>query len=136
MASRKLRKSLALATKSTQLALAAPKVIAHRVSRMAQAGSQASSRDQREFSRMASEKQTAFLSAWSGMGLEVVKYQQRFMLNWFQAVWMPWLGKKMTFASMTGQLQQAAMATALSGLAPFHRTAVANAKRLTLASLP
>jgi len=136
MASRKLSKSLALATKSTQLALAAPQVIAHRISRVAQAGPRPSSRDHKEFTRMATEKQTAFLTAWNGMALEVFKYQQGFMLKWFQAAWMPWTGTKMTFASMAAQLHKAGMATVLSGLAPIHRTAVANAKRLTLASLP
>ena len=131
MASRKLSRSISLATKSAQLALAAPQVMAHRMSRMALAGTNYSDHDLQELARMGSEKQTAFLASWNAMALQALRYQHTFVLAWFQAVWMPWARSRMSPASLAKQLQSATMATLLSGLGPVHHTAVANAKRLS-----
>ena len=135
MASRKLRRSVSLATKSAQLAVAAPQVVAHRMARMALHGANYTDQDLKEFARMGSEKQVAFLASWNAMALQVLRYQHSFMLSWFQAVCMPWLRAGMTPASIASRLQSAAMGTALSGLGPIHRTARANAKRLPLTRL-
>lgn len=132
MASRNLRRSISLATKSAQLAVAAPQVVAHRLSRMALHGANYSDQDLKEFARMGSEKQAAFLASWNAMALQVLRYQQSFMISWLQAVCMPWLGAGMTPASVVSRMQSAAIGTALSGLAPIHRTARANAKRLLI----
>jgi len=130
MASRKLSRSISLATKSAQLAVAASQVMAHRMSRMASAGANYADHDLQELARMGSEKQTAFLASWNAMALQALRCQHAFMLAWFQAAWMPWSSSRMSPASIASQLQSAAMATLLSGLGPVHRTAVANAKRL------
>ena len=129
-AARNLRKSISLATKSTQLALAAPRVMAHRMSRMALGGTDYADKDLKELARMGSEKQTAFLASWNAIALQVLRHQHAFMFAWFKAVWMPWLQPGMSPTSIANRLQSAAMAICLSGLGPIHRTAVANAKRL------
>ena len=69
------------------------------------------------------------------MGMQTLRAQQTFMYSWFKAVWMPWLGTRMTNASIVKHMQDAAVVTALSGLAPFYEAAVANAKRLAFAKL-
>ena len=132
MASRNLRRSISIATKSTQLALAVPQVVAHRMNRMARAGANYSDRDIKEFYRMGTEKQAAFLASWNSMALQILRYQHALMFSWCKATWMSWVGARMTSVSMVTQWQSAAMATALSGLQPIHRTAVANARRLVL----
>ena len=135
MVTRRTRKSISLAAKSAQLALAVPHVVGHRVARMALAGASPSSRDVKEFNRMICEKPFAFFASWNAMGAQTLRAQHAFMYSWFKAVWMPWLGSRMTSASVANHMQNAAVATALSGLAPFHEAAVANAKRLAFTKL-
>src|SRR2546427_799414 len=45
-------------------------LVAHRLTRMAMAGANPSARDRREFTRMVSEKQTAFQQSWAAMGMQ------------------------------------------------------------------
>lgn len=91
-----------LALRSMEMFTASGQVIAARTGRMARAGTSPNARDRREFTRMGTEKvQAASQSAWA----MAMSMQQA----WFQA----WLQ----------------MLTA--GLAPVHRTATANARRLT-----
>ena len=130
MTSRNLHRTISLATKSTQLALAAPQVIAHRMSRIAMAGGNFADHDVQELARMGSEKQTAFIASWNAMALQALRHQNAFMLAWFQAAWMPWFRWGISPTSVATKLQSAAVATLLSGMGPVHRTAVANARRL------
>jgi hypothetical protein len=106
MASRRRNPSQRLAAQSVELAWAAPQVVAHRLTRMANAGSQPSARDRHEFARMGHEKVLAF--AQSGM-----------------AFWMQMLRGPSSRAA-----GDAAARLLAAGLAPLHVTAVANARRL------
>ena len=65
MANRKNPRAALVARQATDLAVAAPQVVAHRLTRMAMAGANPSARDRREFTRMVSEKQTAFQQSLS-----------------------------------------------------------------------
>ena len=134
MASRRT-KSMSLATKSTQLALAVPQVMGHRLTRMAIAGANPSNRDRKEFNLMSSEKKLAFMQSGQAMAWQALRFQQSFMLSWFKAVWMPWLGYRMTPSSIANLMRNGALEMAMKGMAPVHRTAVANAKRLTFIPL-
>ena len=60
MPSRRKHKTKPLIAKVTELAFAAPQVVAHRVTRMAIAGPSLSERDRKEFERMGAEKTAAF----------------------------------------------------------------------------
>jgi hypothetical protein len=108
-----------LAASLAELALAAPAVVAHRTTRMAAAGLAPSRRDREEFLRMGSEKVAAFYQSWWAM------YAQAFAAQWQLAQAMS------TGAFGASQaLQEAMLSTVSAGLAPVHRKAVSNAKRL------
>lgn len=114
----KRRRSHALSntTKLLQLGTAVPQVVAHRLSRMAVAGHRPNARDQREFNGMIMEKQVAFMQACMGMATATLQMQQRW--------WLSALGGRRP--SLQGSMD----AIAARGIAPYHRKAVSNSKRL------
>jgi len=93
---------------------------------MALAGPTMSARDRNEFTGMVMEKQAAVAQAWMGMFAEGVRLQQRFALSL-------WTGA--TPSQHAARTKTAASRIASTGLAPFHRKAVANAKRLARTKL-
>src|SRR4051812_44038495 len=116
MTTRRIRKSLAY--KQLELAFAVPAVVAHRVTRMAQAGARPSRADQREFHRMWSEKVIASGESWNAMMVAALRANMTFTLSfWSFPFW------------TTGQTQQRLRAhgrrlshtMAASGFAPVHR---------------
>ena len=123
------RSSLAL--KSAELAIAAPQVMAHRLTQIANAGHAPSAGDQREFQRMFSEKGSAFVESWFAMGWQMLRAQQAMMMSVWQSMWWPTLWGRPIARSLGSQMQRAGWSIAGRGLAPVHRTAVANAKRLS-----
>lgn len=123
-----------------ELAVAVPQVVAHRVTRMAIAKHPLSARDRKEFHTMGAEKSAAFVESWAAMAAQAAAAQQQFALALMKQAFLPW-----TWAGGGAQAQrsaQALMRTAAQhaasaganvlghGLAPVHRRAVANAKRL------
>ena len=131
MPARRRRPSVSLSTKTAELALAVPQVVAHRVLRMANAGPHLSARDRKEFARMIAEKNSAFGESWNAMALQALQSQRAFAA----ALALAATPARSTRASPVAQalathLQQAAVAVLGKGLAPVHRRAVANAKRL------
>ena len=105
---RHAQQSLKLAQHATELMVAAPQVVAHRLTRMAQAGHTPNARDRAEFQRMGAEKMAAFWESWQAMGLQA-------MMAWN----LPWWQSGSAWTTLMAR-----------GLAPVHRRAVANAKRL------
>lgn len=97
-----------IARQLTELAFAAPQVVAHRTLRMARAGGSPSARDQAEFMRMGTEKVAAFYQSWGAMWMAMWSMQMDFLRTW----------------------STAGLSVSGAGLAPVHRRAVANAKRL------
>ena len=106
-----------------ELGVAAPQVVAHRLARMATAGPALSARDRREFVGMALEKQTAFAQGWTAMWIEVWRAQQQFALACMSAK--PWT------SADTARAGAALERITSRALAPVHRKAVANARRLS-----
>jgi hypothetical protein len=121
------RRTRSLTRTMSELALAAPQVVAHRLTRMALAGAQPSARDKREFALMSKEKQAAFQESWTAMGLQAWRVQQQMALSLWQAAWLPGAKARAPSAS---QWQSALLGVLGQGLKPVHRRAVANAKRL------
>lgn len=123
-----------VARQATDLAVAAPQVVAYRLARMAMAGAHPSVRDRKEFSRMVSEKQTAFYQSWNAMGLQSMAASQNLMQAWMRMWFTPWNASSAwnggALAAQASQWQNAMWGVVGKGLAPVHRTAVANAKRL------
>ena len=125
------RPSATLSAKTAELALAVPQVVAHRLLRMAHAGPHLSARDRKEFARMVAEKHTAFGESWNAMALQALQSQRTFAAALALAA-TPTRSTRASPAAQTlaAQLQQATLAVLGKGLAPVHRRAVANAKRL------
>lgn len=120
----------ALSRKSNELATAASQVVAHRVTRMVLAGPLPSERDRVEFQRMVDEKQQAFTESWLAMTSQTLLANHNLATTAWRSLCYPWLGGGATPGAMATQMQQAGMGVINKGLAPVHRTAMANAKRL------
>jgi predicted RNA-binding Zn ribbon-like protein len=127
MPRRRHRRATRLATQAIELGIATPEVIAHRVMRMALAGSSPSTVDRQEFLRMTAEKVAAFHESWINMSLAAWRANLQFFLSGpaWSAVWLRG-GPRLRNTKM----QHAALEIVSSGLAPIHRRAVRNAKRL------
>lgn len=130
MPSRRSQKTMALATKAAELAIAAPQVVAHRVARMALAGPAHSARDRKEFQRMSDEKVAAFQESWAAMAMQAFLANQAMAASWLRMFWSPAPKAGGTGTTMARQMQDAALGVFEKGIAPVHRRAVANAKRL------
>jgi hypothetical protein len=124
--SRRRPPASATAVKLAELSFAAPQVIAHRLTRMALAGATLSARDRKEFSGMVLEKQAAAAQAWMGMFAEGLRFQQQFALSLLTAA---------TPRQHAARTKNASARIFSAGLAPVHRKAVANAKRLARTKL-
>jgi hypothetical protein len=121
----KQRKQKQIRKKATDIMVSSPIVIANRLARFASPGAVTSVRDQAEFQRMGAEKVAAFCESWSAMGLEVLRVQQEWALQSAFA-WWPQHSRAKTWPSPV----EAALRVIDEGLAPVHRRAVANARRL------
>ena len=125
------RRSPSLSVKTAELALAVPQVVAHSLLRMVQAGPHLSARDRKEFARMVAEKHSAFGESWNAMALQTLQSQRAFAaaLGLAAAPVRSTRGRPAANA-LAAQFQEATLAVLGKGLAPVHRRAVANAKRL------
>jgi hypothetical protein len=124
---RRRRRSKSLAVQTVELAVAVPQVLAHRAMRMAAAGASPSAHDRKEFQRMGSEKVAAFAESWNAMALQTFRANQQLALSYMQSLWFPWMRRR---SSASKQLSNAALGILGKGMAPIHRRALANAKRL------
>lgn len=135
MAMRPSRKSKSVATQSAELAVAVPQVVAHRIIRMAMSGPTLSARDRKEFQLMMAEKKTAFAEAWQAMAIQSVRANQALATSLFRSFGSPSLKGKPSAGKVAAQVQSAALGVFGKGLAPIHRKAVANARRLARTKL-
>jgi hypothetical protein len=131
-AGRRKRKRKSLGVKSVELAAAVPRVVAHRLTRAALAGPRLSARDRKEFRMMLDEKQAAFRQSWGAMAVQMLRAQQALTASMLRGAFVPFTyGRPSASAARMGaQLQRAAIGVLDKGMAPVHRKAVANAKRL------
>jgi hypothetical protein len=111
----KPRRPRSLPRQATELAVAVPQVVAHRLTRMALAGPRPNARDRREFHGMGQEKVLAFWQSWFAMGWAMVESMQKAWIAMLQGVRVPPLDVQHVLAR---------------GMAPVHRKATANARRL------
>ena len=112
---RRPRKHQPLARQAAELAFAVPQVMAHRLARLALAGPLPNARDRREFYAMGQEKVHAFWQSWFAMGWAMAEAIQKAWVAGLQGARVPWID---------------AQAVLERGLAPVHRKATANARRL------
>lgn len=78
---------------------------------------------------MGTEKIFALSESWNAMAVEAFLANQRMALSVMQSLWFPWLGAG-TPKSASKRVSDAALDILGQGMAPIHRRAVANAKRL------
>lgn len=130
MATRRIRKAPPVARQAAELAVAVPQVIAHRLTRLALAGPAPSGRDRREFQRMGTEKAAAFAESWNAMARQTLDANQTLASSFLRAFWSP-ARAQASAKSAARQAGRAVTAIVRAGLAPVHRRAVANAKRLS-----
>lgn len=124
---RRNRSSISLALKSAELAFAVPQVMAHRLTRMAIAGPNPSARDRKEFHRMSAEKTAAFTTGWNAMVVQTMRANQALAAAMMTSMLSP---SAKSAKSAAAAMQGAALGILGKGLAPVHRTATANARRL------
>src|SRR5215207_3529740 len=129
------RKPHSLAVRTAELAVAVPQVVAHRVTRMALAGPVLSARDRREFARMVAEKNAAFGEAWQAMAMQAAVANQALAASTLRAFVALAAGRRPRVATSAAQLHRAALGVLGKGLAPVHRKATANARRLARTKL-
>lgn len=135
MTSRSTRKTKAITTKAAQLAVAVPQVVAHRVARMAIAGPTLSARDRKEFNLMIVEKKAAFAQACQAMATQTMLANQALAASFLRSMWSPSFWGKASARRSAAQVQSATLGILGKGLAPVHRKAVANARRLARTKL-
>jgi hypothetical protein len=116
------RRRAGTAVRLVELGMHAPMIAGARLARMAAEGCTPSARGRREMSGMVLEKQVAFAQAFSAMWIEAWRMQTQLALSWMSAA---------PSVARTARLAQAGMERiAAQGLAPVHRTVMANARRL------
>jgi hypothetical protein len=130
MASRRSRNSRALAIQSMELAFATPQVVAHRFLRIAGAGSHPSARDWSEFYLMSAEKVAAFTESWNAILWELFRANLALTASLGPSFWL-----RSPFATRWSRatrrhFERTALAVLAKGVAPVHRRAVANMRRL------
>ena len=130
MSGTRSRGAKSIAAKAAEMSMAVPQVVAHRMARMALAGPAMSERDRREFQLMSAEKTAAFAESWQAMLAQAARSQNALASAWLQALWAPKLQGKGSAAALATQMQHAAMGVLAEGMAPVHRKAVGNARRL------
>lgn len=112
--------------------MVAPAVAAHRITRMALAGPKPSKRDRREFERMVSEKHAAIVRAWGDMVVEAFRVNQAATAVTLRCLFTPFAPRNRAAAT---RVQRAATEVLGKGLAPVHRKAVSNFRRLAKTKL-
>ena len=130
-------KQYRLSRRSSELANAVPQVIAMRVGRMMGGGLMPSAKDQQEYYRMGAEKVEAFFESWMAMASQASAAQQQFAQWWLQTWWkaamsgwtnLPTVSHLSTHAGK--QVMDSMLDVTMRGMAPVHRRAVDNARRL------
>ena len=127
---RRRNKPQRLALQTLELALAAPQVWAHRMSRLTRAGHAPSRRDRQEFYLMGAEKVAAFYESWNAMFAEMFRANLKLALTPVLTWWWPWAYAGRLPRPGSARARRMAAAVLSKGLAPVHRRAVGNARRL------
>jgi len=99
--------------------------------RMALAGSSPSRRDRSEVYLMGFEKIAAFYESWTAMSIEMLRVNLEYCFLPAQYFCQGLPATRRSSHAAAAQFQRAALAVLGAGVAPIHRRAVANAKRLS-----
>ena len=123
--------TLILATQAMELGFAVPQVVAQRLMRIATAGARPSVSDWNEFWLMGAEKVAAFGESWNAMLLELCRANLAFAFSFGPTWWFRFpVTARSSQARTRRHIERTALAALAKGIAPIHRRAVANARRL------
>jgi hypothetical protein len=122
-------------TLAAELSWAVPQVVAHRLTRIAMAGSSPSPRDRREFKLMTAEKNDAFNESWTAMTAQALHVQQALVTSLLCSFGSSPPAGTPSATATAMNWHDAAIGVLRRGMAPVHRRAVANAKRLARTKL-
>lgn len=123
------RRTNHVSRQAVELAVAVPQVVAQRLARMIMAGSSPTTKDRREFHLMGAEKITAFSESWLAMYLQMFRANQALAFSLME-IWSPMLGGKDIWFKSAYAVQSAMLDVLGKGMAPLHKRAVGNARRL------
>ena len=99
------------------------------------AGSPPSARDRREFAQMGTEKVMAFNESWTAMWAQSMRIQQEINVACWRSWWSIWTDPRLRNALPKVDAPWAALRVMAKGMAPVHRRATANARRLGRAKI-
>lgn len=123
---KRIDETLRLGRQIAEINAVVPGIVSHRLMRLAWTGAVPSRADRSEFSRMSREKCQAVSLSAVAMTAFAMQQQMAMAQSFMQAMWAPWMGG--AHSSIPAAYPVAAMLSA--GLAPYHRIATANARRL------
>ena len=83
---------------------------------------------------MGAEKVAAFTESWNAMALQTIRANQALTFGFLRTFWTAWAAGSPSSRTV-GRLQSAALDVLGKGIAPVHRKATANAKRLARTKL-
>ena len=115
---------------ASDLAIAAPLVVAHRLTRIMTAGASPGARDRSEYRRMGEEKVAAFRDSWNAMAWAMLRNNQTLALSLMAPWWRVQFGEWSTLFRPIQAWQSASINMIGEGISPVRRRAVANARRL------
>lgn len=123
---KRIDETLRLGRQVAEINAVVPGIVCRRLMRLALAGAVPSRYERTELSRMSSEKWQAASQSAVAMTAFAVRQQMAMAQSFMHAMWAPWTG--MSHSSIPVANPVAGMLSA--GLAPYHRIATANARRL------
>lgn len=119
--------TLLLGRQLAEINAVVPGIVSRRVMQFAWAGTSPSRSDRKEMSRMTAEKWQAASQSTIAMTAVAIEQQMQLVQSFWQAVWAPW----MVMSTDHGRPVPNPVASLLNaGIAPYHRIATANARRL------
>lgn len=120
-----------LQTKAFELSMAAPQVVAQRLTRMGQAGLRPTSADHREMRNMVNEKVVAFQQSWLAMQSTVIEQQARTFQSLLLGAFRGPMGLAQAMHHSTVAASSHLTQVLQAGISPVHARAMANARRLS-----
>ena len=124
---KRIDETVRLGQQVAEINAAVPGIVSRRLMQLAWAGAEPSRSDRTEVSRMSSEKWQAASQSAMAMTAFAMQQQMAMTQSFWQAVWAPWMSLSVGHAPAVSN-PVAGMLSA--GIAPYHRIATANARRL------
>jgi hypothetical protein len=124
------RRRSGLGVQLVELGWAVPQVLAYRTASMFHPNHYSSARAHKELYLMGAEKVAAFYESWNAMWMAMLGANLEASRLLISLWWSGWSGKRGSMHRASSHGQRQALRILSRGVAPIHRRAVANARRL------